>query len=316
MQRVVLQQVVFEKELPGFVARLAALQADVRGVEFDFSRVKHYIPAAIAAVVATVKHLETAGRPWRFLNHDTNPAFSYFERMDVCALLNINLPWNQRRHDPGVSFVPLKRVDHDARCETIANELAGCMSPDDDDAREVVRHLASEMMLNVRQHAGSPGFAAAQYVQARDYARIGVADYGHGILGSFRERLPPFYHKDMTDMEAVQIALQTGKSSTHHLPLGPYGGRENAGVGLSMAAVLVRLTYGEMVLISGSACTHITGDNPPVFEKLNNDECFSGTVVSICLRRKEIGHSHEVMAEARRRLGLHLPAGGDTIFES
>jgi hypothetical protein len=159
MRRIVLQAFVFEKDLPDFATSLALLQALPDGVEFDFARVKYYIPAAIAAVVATVKRLESLGRPWRFLNHDTNRAFSYFERMDVCTILNIDLPWNQHRHDPGVSFVPLKRVSADAHCEAIANELAGCMSPSDYDARELVRHLASEMMLNVRQHAGAPGFS-------------------------------------------------------------------------------------------------------------------------------------------------------------
>jgi hypothetical protein len=161
-----------------------------------------------------------------------------------------------------------------------------------------------------------PDSAAAQYVQAKDYARIGVADHGHGILGSFRERQPPFYQTGMTEMEALQIALQTGKSSTLHLPLGPYGAHENAGVGLSMATALVRLTYGEMVLISGAAYCHVNGDNPPDFRALKDHACFPGTVVSICLRRKEIERCHEVMAEARQRLGLQLPTSSDNLFES
>lgn len=307
---------VFESNLSDFAAKLAAMSSEPSGVVFDFQRVQHYIPAAIAAVVATVKHLESQGKSWQFRNHDTNSRFSYFQRMDVCSILNIEFPWDHSRNDPGAFFVPLAQVDPNADCARLANALARCMAPEDRDAREIVRHLSSEMMLNSRQHSGVSGFAAAQYVRAKDYARIGVADYGRSILGSFRERQAPFHHSAMTDVDALQIALQTGKSSTLHLPVGPYGGHENAGVGLSMAAELVRLTHGEMVLVSGSACCHIMGDNPAEFSLLRHGRRFHGTLVSLCLRRNEIGNCHELLTEARRRLSLQAPATNDILFES
>jgi hypothetical protein len=189
------------------------------------------------------------------------------------------------------------------------------MDPGQGDAFRLFQYASEEMMLNAKQHSGSKGYSSAQYTSSQDYARIGVADCGQGILGSFQERRPPFYHDGMTHAEALHIAMQPEKSSTVHLPYGPYGRSPNAGVGLSMAAELIRMTFGKMVVVSGNAVVFVAGDNPARETQLPCHVAFPGTVVSLCVQRAQIDSFIDMTTAARCRLGLQRAEGADNLFE-
>ncbi len=312
MEEVILPKDVFESNLVDLLALLGEARQHSR-VLFDFHRVGYYIPAAIVSVVATVNHIREHGE-CAFTNHEICTAFRYFQRMDLFSHVGLNLPEDFHRNPNSSDFIPVKKVDPAANdVAQLATLLGECIDPTNGPAKQAVEYSASENILNCRQHSRAIGYVSAQYAPKRDYARIGIADCGRGILESFRANQSGFYREGMTDTEALELAIQPNVSSTTHLPH-MYGKSPNRGVGLSMMRDLVRQTMGYMVLVSGTGWWMQDGTKPARSGRLPRGHSFQGVVCSICFQRNEIVDFNAMLEEARQVLGLQGSDPDGSLF--
>ncbi len=278
-------------------------------IGLDFKDVKYWIPCAIATMCAMANRWTSAGRDVRIISLEACPARGYLQRMDFFDRIGLTLPENFQRNTPGTSFVELQQVlPGIARLhDSVAQRLGACLAGTDDPANEVLRfaqYAVGEIVANCQQHAGKPGFVAAQYIGGKDWARIGMADYGMGILEGFRLNNSPDYFEGMTDVDAVALALQPWKSSKRHLKLGPYGESPNRGAGLTMIHHMIAASYGELIIASGNAIAHIRGDNPVKIEPLPGGMSLPGTSVSVLFLRTQIASFQELLVHAQQSMSL------------
>lgn len=294
-----LPQYVFESNLGELLARLGECRSHSE-VCFDFQQVAYYIPAAIVSVVAMVNELHVQDVRCSFVNHKDCEAFRYLQRIDLFSEMGLDLPEDFFRRSGSRDFVPVEKINSATKPE-LASSLGECIDPAGGPAKQVIEFSAGECILNCRQHSRAIGYVSAQYAAKSDFARIGVADCGRGIRGSFRDNRSKFYREGMTDAEAIALAIRPNVSSTADLPH-MYGKSPNAGVGLSMLRDLVRQTLGHMVVVSGSGWWKQDGVRSPKSDGLPGNGFFPGTVCSVCFTRKQIGDYDAMLKEARRKV--------------
>ncbi len=299
---IVLPKYVFESNLGELLARLGEARRHSE-VCFDFERVVYYIPAAIVSVVSTVNELHGQRVECSFVNCENCEAFRYLQRIDLFTQVGLNLPEDFRRRSGSSDFIPVERIDPASKIAELSALLGECVDPGNGAAKQMIEWASGECILNCRQHSRAIGYVSAQYAAKRDFARIGVADCGRGILESFRSNGSRFYREGMNDTEAIALAIRPNVSSTADLPH-MYGISPNRGVGLSMLRDLVRQTLGYMLVISGTGWWMQEGTSPATGGRLPRGASFGGTVCSICFRRSEIDDFNRMIREAWEVLGL------------
>ena len=224
---------VFEDTLPGYIGTLLAA-GDAPAITLDFERIKYFIPGAVVATLAQVRHWRSQGQTVKFVNHDTNPVCGYLQRIDFFKHVGFELPEPGERHYAGGRFVPIEEIgDNLGRPEDIASKMAECVSPGGyllNEPFQLVQYAGGEIVTNCKQHAKGAGFVSAQYSPKQDFARLAIADCGRGIRRSFEENNSPHFREGMADAEAIATALRPRVSSTTHLPHA-YGASPNKGVG-------------------------------------------------------------------------------------
>ena len=277
-QIVRLPRFVFEDGLPGYIGTLLAV-GDAPAITLDFERIKYFIPGAIVATLAQVRHWRGRGQKVAFVNHDTNPVCGYLQRIDFFKHVGFELPEPGTRHDAAGRFVPIEEISETAgRPEDIASKMAECVSPGGylcNEPYQLVQYAGGEIVTNCKQHAHGAGFVSAQYVKGKDLARLAIADCGRGIRRSFEENNSPHFHPAMTDAEAIDAALKPLVSSTTHLRH-LYGASPNKGVGLSMVRELMQESLGHLLLISGRSWWWQDGRKPPRRGEFPGERSFQG----------------------------------------
>jgi hypothetical protein len=300
---------VYEGNLPRFLREVAKMDVGEETIDLNFGGVQYWIPAAIATMCAMANRWTSRGRTVNILNLDACPARGYLQRMDFFDRIGLTLPENFQRNTPGTSFVELQQIlPGIARLhDPVAQRLGACLAGTEDATNDVLRFAqfaVGEIVANCQQHAGKPGFVAAQYVGSRDWARIGMADYGIGVLEGFRINGSPDYVEGMTDAEAIRLALQPWKSSKRHLKSGPYGESPNRGAGLTMIHHMIAESCGELMIASGNAVARIMGANPVEIDTLPDGLTLPGTVVSIQFSRGQIASFQELLTCAQQSMSL------------
>ena len=310
---------VFEANLPGVLGRLAALDATEEPLVLDFLSVEYWTPAAIVALCAMVNRWIEQGRRIAFENVEESPACSYLQRIDFFERVGLRLPEHFRRRDPRTSFVEIQQVypGFARLSEPLPKRLAECLAGTTDTGNEVLRfsqYALGEIIANCQQHAGKPGFVAAQYVAAKDWARIGIADYGMGIRESFRSAESPHFREGMSHSEALEMAMTPWVSSKNHRKSGPYGESPNRGVGLKMILHMLKDSCGEMFISSGDAWRHYQRNGRVEAGCLPGGREFPGTCVSILFDRAQIDDFQRMVTKAGEAIHLTPDQGDDKFF--
>jgi hypothetical protein len=311
---------IFESNLPKLLCDVARLDEAEDNLALDFARVEYWIPAAIVVMCSMVNRWKERGRGVSFNGHNDCPACGYLQRMDFFDRVGLELAENFKRRDPGTSFVEIQGVyAGPARLkDPLARKLAECLAGTQDENDDVLRlseFALGEVIANCQQHADKPGYVTAQYVKAKDWARIGMADHGIGILESFRKAGSPHYRQGMSHAEALDLAMTPWVSSKRHLKQGPYGEAPNRGVGLKMIQHMLADTGGELFIASGDAWHHYRG---PDWQQKGNLECglsVPGTVVSIRFDRGQIDDYRQILAAAQTAMNLITEPNDDRFFE-
>lgn len=301
-----LPKYVFEKNLCSFLDLLCqGNPADQ--VRLDFLNVKHYIPAAITLIVASIRNWKAQGKEVVLVNHQNNEAFRYLQRIDFFTALGLNYQEDFKRHAPLGDFVTITRVHREAsrNIGPLIDELVGTLFPEKDyeDLYRLLQYALGEIIRNCVQHSCGEGFVSAQYNRTTDLIRIGIADNGIGIRESFESSDSPHFRAGYDHRDCLELALKPEVSSKNHIK-GPYGDPVNAGVGLSIVQAVAGETLGYFSLASGDAVYLKEGANEGHFYPALRAGGYSGTAVAVAFSRKEVHRYAEILMEAKRKIGL------------
>jgi hypothetical protein len=298
------------------------LAAGKTEVELDFSRVSFMEPWALAMFAAYGLGLRRAGVRVRGVFLDENPANAYARAMGLDEILTTGestaatRQWSESHRNTGLHVIR-NYDDLDAfRRSTQRLYLQHC-----EDAADALRYALTEFGRNVLQHSGSPigGVAIAQHFPDDGRLQVAMCDLGCGVRAS----LVPRYPELRTDMESLRLAVLPHVSGAQ--AAGPYGGSENAGLGLFFSREIAWRAGGSLWLASQTALLGIRGDREAIWEQPHPQpdrvyrriEPWPGTIVVSDFPVKGIADfaailavCRDLAAEARRMSG---PAGLDFL---
>lgn len=298
---------------------LEALGAGDGGDEIalDFEPVSFWTPGALVLLLAKTHHWLSRGKKVVFHNCKTCPAFRYLQRINFFSQCGIRLPEDFRRRDAGSRFVELRRIggEGSSNVAELSTDIAYCLFPDadvDDPEQsglfDLLQYSVSELANNTIQHAKASGFATAQYTARTDLIGVAIADSGIGVLQSFADMGSPHWKPELTDAEAIALALQPRISSKSHLT-SAWGESINAGVGLTLLKEFCTLTGGHFFMASGTGtCFQRAGHNSLRQSTLQSN--YRGTVCTLSFTREKIRNFAELLNKAKQEVGL-LPRDKD-----
>ena len=316
MTTISLPAYAYEEHLPDLLNRLGEGD-NADEIALDFQPVYFWTPAALVLLLAKTHHWLGQNKKVVFQNCKTCPAFRYLQRINFFSQCGIQLPEDFRRHDAGSRFVELRRIGGtgSSTVEELSTDIAYCLFPDadvDDPDQsglfDLLQYAVSELANNTIQHAKASGFATAQYTARTDLIRVAIADTGIGVLRSFKEMGSPHWKPELTDANAIALALQPKVSSKSHLTTA-WGESINAGVGLTLLKEFCSITGGQFFMASGNGtCFQRTGDNP--LQQLSLPSHFQGTICALSFTRAQIQNFAELLNSAKTAAGL-LPGGNE-----
>ena len=294
------------------------LDASGGPVTLDFGAVQFWIPAPIVYLCALILRWHEAGRSIFFINHTECKAFSYLQRIDFFARVGLDLPESFTRHQRGSDFVEIAEVPT-VTCgqavDQVTQRMAACLAGDNnDDARQMAEFSLGEIIANVQQHSCISGFCCAQYFAKHDWARLGVADAGLGMLRSFEMNKAPVYLENpyMSHRDALEQALRPWVSSKKHLAHGAYGRPSNRGIGLNMVHHMISGSCGQLFIATGNSMVEFHGEKLPKWTTFRYP--IPGTVVSILFPRANVPAYYGLLSDAHAALNLTVDGDEDRFF--
>ena len=308
--RIQLPNYVFEQNFLTFLGKLSVAKG-TEVVCLDFQDVRHYIPAAITAIVAAIRKWEADGREVFLVNHRNNSAFRYLQRIEFFSVLGLHYNEDFTRHSPLGEFVTITEIREGdpADLNRLVQELVGTLVPEDsyEDLFRLLQYALGEIIRNCLQHSFGDGYVSAQYNKKTDLVRIGIADNGIGVKASFETNGSPHFRPIMGDRDCLRLAITPEVSSRNHIR-GPYGDPENAGVGLSIVQAAAEATCGHFVLASGSCVYYKNGRLEGRYDEMREGKKFQGTVTSVAFQRGMVYKYAELLMDAKESIGLFSPS--------
>lgn len=300
MYKISLPKYVFEDGLKGLVTSLGKGNNESE-LLIDFSNVTFYTPAAIIALITKFYGWVGDKKTVKITGHKRCPAYAYLQRIDFFNKCGIPLEENFERQEATGRFVELSDISSDVT--KLSTKIATCIAPDQaclDDATQTgffdcLEYAISELGNNVRQHSQGKGFCCAQYFESKDITRIAIADCGIGIRESFNNT--PYWKADMSDLDAIKLAVQTEVSSKTHLSI--WGESPNAGVGLSLLKSISQNLRGNFTVISGSAFF-----SQNIGYEIPKDYDFQGTLCAFTFKRAAVNDFFDLLLKIKTDLGL------------
>ncbi|WP_061250149.1 ATP-binding protein [Leptospira alstonii] len=210
----------------------------------------------------------------------------YLQRMKLFAAMGFADPISINEHAETGRFIPLTKIRTNTDLTTFIKEIDPILHTDRQNSR-VIKHVFSELLRNVLEHAGAPEGAnvCATYNKKRNKISIGISDAGIGIKKSLQ-----ISHPVDNDTNALILALTPGiTGSTPRLG----GNSENAGAGLFFTKCIAQTTRNHFLIYSGGSyfklnltpknyLTFLNHNPKDDYGKLKSDlPSFQGTLVGI-----------------------------------
>lgn len=269
----------------------------------DFQDVAYYTPAAILVLVMKIKKWLEAGKHVSIKNHDQCSAYRYLQRIDFFHTCGLQLAEDFTRRDATGRFVSIREIGYDVG--KLSSDIATCLSPelaesenlDERGPFDCVVYAISELSRNASQHSHGKAYAAAQYADATDFIRVAIADTGIGVKESFSFTGSGFWREGMTDLDAINIALEPEVSSRSHLS--GWGEAENAGVGLTLLHSLASKLEGKFILASYMGYFSLYEQH-----LISEETSLEGTLCAFTFGRRKLRNFNDVLYECKQDLGL------------
>lgn len=212
---------------------------------------------------------------------------AYQEKIDIRINPNNDYVLNMLNgvFSPANTYSPVETIKSRMDVEKISNHTTSVMlqnfsslsEEDIKDLKGYLQYLFSELMNNVADHAGSYGYAMAQYFPTNKKIQFAIVDNGVGFLNNMR------LNYDIKDEEeAILKALEKGVTSTKQTM---YNHHRNAGYGLYAMTKILEETGGRFVIISNDAMVKMV-NGKIVSSKLEHK--WDGTVIAFEFNEKKI----------------------------
>ncbi|MDP0492031.1 MAG: ATP-binding protein [Verrucomicrobiota bacterium JB023] len=212
-------------------------------------------------------------------------------------------------------FVEICRIKN-SQVNALASKVARCMASQCEEPEEIrscFAYILGELIANVDQHSGGAGFLSAQHYPDKGSIHVAVGDCGVGIRRSFEGT--HLEEQLRTPRAALEKALEpTVSSALLRPPSGPYQGRNNRGLGLSMISKLISETHGQFRLFTENAVYEQIGDVSFKFDETSHTH--PGTLASLSINTDEITNFNEVIGEISNRVEPSELDEWDEMFES
>ncbi len=193
----------------------------------------------------------------------------------------------------GRSYIPYRNFSHQTNINTIAHEITVQivdhldLGPyDKEDFKLYINYAVSEVMQNVLDHSGSlcGGHVVGQSYPQKDKVQFAVSDCGVGLMATLQRE-----YGVANEEEAILKALEPRVSGSE--PIGPYGEKRNAGIGLFALKCIIDETEGTLLIIS----------NDTIYQRKNKqgtfvhtpNSRFRGTLVAFEFGENETVYSFE-----------------------
>lgn len=210
----------------------------------------------------------------------------YLQRMGLFKAMGFVQPSTFEEHEESGRFIPLRKIRSGAELEEFVKTIDPLLHTTRENSR-VIKHVFSELIRNVIEHAGSGEGAnvCATYNRNRRKISVGISDSGRGLFSSIVKS-----HPLKSDMDAILKALTPGVTgSTSRIG----GNEQNAGAGLFFTKCIAQSTRNNFLIYSGSAYFKLLvtpADRPVRFNpdptkdrhtKRTNLPSFAGTLVGL-----------------------------------
>src|SRR5438132_9270033 len=93
---ILLPRYVFERNMPTLLHRLGECNNATK-IVFDFKNVRYFIPGGIVVIMAAIKRWQADNKKLYFLNHATNKAFRYLQRINFFEEAGLHLSEDFKR---------------------------------------------------------------------------------------------------------------------------------------------------------------------------------------------------------------------------
>lgn len=226
-----------------------------RAAVLDFSQARFVEPWALAMFSCFGLELRRRGVEVTLEVDPANPSNHYLKLMGIEHVLSrgeSTTQWDESNRNTGLHV--LRSHDHVSRFLNSASALVADASAD---AIDVLKYGMAELGRNVVQHAESQigGVAIAQHFPDRRAIQVAICDSGRGVFDSLKSNYPEV----RSNLESLKLAVLPHSSGAP--PAGPYGGSDNAGLGLFFCKEIAWRLGGGFWLASGDALLGISDDD-------------------------------------------------------
>ncbi len=273
-------------------------------VIIDFTTVRSANYQGLAILVPYLWHLRCHRCDIRIINDasQTGPS-AMWRRMGAQGwsqvLFNATQNFNSTKYKP---LIALRSHEDFSRALATAEEFARNFNVE---YEKTLRYVVSELLYNALEHGSAscdsrktiriPAIIQFSWYKERNELHFVVADLGVGIKQHLEQSYPSFED----DATAIRKALEPQVSGTFGTR-DPYGGKNNAGMGLFISSSIVRRVHADMHIVSGSGLVHVSPRD--VTSKILAAP-WPGTLVHVAVRLGAIVDIdlHRMMTEAREQ---------------
>ncbi|WP_277640967.1 hypothetical protein [Wolinella succinogenes] len=199
------------------------------------------------------------------------------------------------RHSQGGTYTAIHNIQTRADVEIVRNRLVTTLmegfeidSPqENNDCKQYLNHMFSELLNNVADHAQSPvgGYTMAQYYRQHGKVQFAIADCGCGFLKNIEIKYPQVKN----EQEAIAKAIEKSVTASCNQM---YNQSRNAGYGLYTLDFILRDTEGVLLIISNGSYMMMCKGRKEYGEM---SVPWSGTVVAFEFFHKNTNYNFEHM---------------------
>jgi len=204
----------------------------------------HPVGLALLAAMGDIwrkQHLEVSGT----MNPDIR-SIPFLQRMGLFGAMGFDDPKLIATHEETGRFIPLRKIRTGDELEEFIKTIDPLLHTTRENSR-VIKHVFSELIRNVIEHAGAGAGAnvCATYNRRKNKISIGISDSGKGLFNSIARS-----HSLKDDRDAILKALTPGVTgSTSRIG----GNEQNAGAGLFFTKCIAQSTRNNFLIYSGTA---------------------------------------------------------------
>lgn len=247
--------------------------------------IAHVEPVWLAALAAWAQHRRERGRS-TIIDHSLQSPYAWHSGL-LTALARA--PSQQSRMHVLTRWITKPSEVSDALRAFGALDI-------EEDPLDAVKHITSELVRNVFEHAGASGAAlSVAHFKNANRVTICVADCGQGIATHLRQR--PEFH-GVTDEQALAFAAEPHVSGAQP---DTYGVMNNAGLGLARSREIAQRSEGRFFIKSEGGVLIALRHGQP-FDVVLAANAWRGAVVAVSIKPSMIASFSGVSEEVNEAL--------------